>query len=75
MLHYLAWSNRCASPATDAWLKLRANAADMIAQCPVDRLARKQGIDEVRRGKEIQTTIPDKTQACPSDLATLKWAS
>ncbi len=39
-----------------------------IARCTVERLMRRLGIEGVRRGKRIKTTVADKTRACPLDL-------
>ena len=39
-----------------------------VARCTVERLMRRLGIEGVRRGKRLRTTVPDSTVACPRDL-------
>jgi transposase InsO family protein len=39
-----------------------------VARCTVERLMRRLGIEGVRRGKRVRTTVPDKAAACPMDL-------
>jgi len=39
-----------------------------IARCTVERLMRHMGIEGVRRGKRVRTTIPDASRPCPRDL-------
>lgn len=39
-----------------------------IARCTVERLMRRLGIEGVRRGKRVRTTVPDSSRACPRDL-------
>jgi Transposase and inactivated derivatives, IS30 family len=39
-----------------------------IARCTVERLMGRQGIEGVRRGKRIRTTVPDASRPCPRDL-------
>ncbi len=39
-----------------------------IARCTVERLMRNMGIEGVRRGKRVRTTIPDVSKPCPRDL-------
>ncbi len=38
-----------------------------IARCTVERLMKRLGIEGVRRGKTVRTTIPDKALPCPLD--------
>ncbi len=38
-----------------------------VARCTVERLMRKLGIQGVRRGKVVRTTISDSTAPCPQD--------
>lgn len=40
-----------------------------IARCTVERLMRDMGIEGVRRGKRVRTTVPDPSKPCPRDLA------
>lgn len=39
-----------------------------VARCTVERLMRHLGLEGVRRGKRVRTTIPDSAAACPRDL-------
>ncbi|MBC7204306.1 MAG: IS3 family transposase [Pusillimonas sp.] len=39
-----------------------------VARCTVERLMRRLGIEGVRRGKRVRTTVPDSAAACPMDL-------
>src|SRR3546814_3056915 len=39
-----------------------------VARCTVERLMRGLGIEGVRRGKQVRTTVPDSAAACPQDL-------
>lgn len=39
-----------------------------VARCTVERLMRGLGIEGVRRGKRVRTTVPDSAAACPQDL-------
>ena len=39
-----------------------------VARCTVERLMRRLGIEGVRRGKRVRTTVPDSAAACPGDL-------
>ncbi|QHS09141.1 IS3 family transposase [Sinimarinibacterium sp. NLF-5-8] len=38
-----------------------------VARCTVERLMRRLGLQGVRRGKRVRTTIADGSQACPLD--------
>ena len=39
----------------------------IVARCTVERLMKHLGLQGVRRGKVVRTTIPDKSVACPLD--------
>ena len=39
-----------------------------VARCTVERLMRHLGIEGIRRGKRVRTTIPDSEAACARDL-------
>lgn len=39
-----------------------------IARCTVERLMARLGIEGVRRGKRMRTTVPDASKPCPRDL-------
>ncbi len=53
--------------ARKVWLQLRREGLP-IARCTVERLMRLQGLQGVRRGKRLWTTIPDDTAERPRDL-------
>jgi putative transposase len=38
-----------------------------VARCTVERLMKRLGLQGVRRGKVVRTTVPDKTVPCPLD--------
>ena len=38
-----------------------------VARCTVERLMRRLGLQGVRRGKRVRTTIADSSQSCPLD--------
>ncbi len=38
-----------------------------VARCTVERLMRLRGLQGVRRGKKVRTTVPDTKAACPLD--------
>ena len=38
-----------------------------VARCTVERLMRRLGLEGVRRGKKVRTTVPDKSAPCPLD--------
>lgn len=38
-----------------------------VARCTVERLMRRLGLQGVRRGKRVRTTVPDAKAACPLD--------
>ncbi len=40
----------------------------LIARCTVERLMQHMGIEGVRRGKRVRTTVPDTSRPCPRDL-------
>jgi putative transposase len=39
----------------------------MVARCTVERLMARIGLEGVRRGKVVQTTVPDRHALCPLD--------
>jgi putative transposase len=39
----------------------------VVARCTVERLMRRLGLQGVRRGKGVRTTVPDPKAACPLD--------
>ncbi len=38
-----------------------------VARCTVERLMARMGLQGVRRGKVVRTTVPDKSAICPQD--------
>jgi transposase InsO family protein len=38
-----------------------------VARCTVERLMRQLGLEGVRRGKKVRTTVPDTSAPCPLD--------
>lgn len=38
-----------------------------VARCTVERLMRRLGLEGVRRGKSVRTTVPDTSAPCPLD--------
>ena len=53
--------------ARKVWKQLNREGV-MVARCTVERLMRHLGIEGIRRGKRVRTTIPDSPAACPRDL-------
>jgi len=52
--------------ADKVWRQLNREGI-RVARCTVERLMRHLGIEGVRRGKVIKTTVPDKALPCPLD--------
>jgi transposase InsO family protein len=53
--------------ARKVWLQLRREGVT-VARCTVERLMKAQGLQGVRRGKRVWTTVPDDTADRPRDL-------
>ncbi len=53
--------------ARKVWKQLNREGV-AVARCTVERLMRRLGIEGVRRGKRVRTTVPDSAAACPRDL-------
>lgn len=53
--------------ARKVWCQMNRESI-AIARCTVERLMRRRGIEGVRRGKRVRTTVPDKSDVCPRDL-------
>jgi len=52
--------------AEKVWKQMnRENIA--VARCTVERLMRRLGLEGVRRGKKVRTTVPDTSVPCPLD--------
>jgi transposase InsO family protein len=52
--------------ADKVWRQLRREGT-AVARCTVERLMRLRGLQGVRRGKSVRTTVPDAKAACPRD--------
>jgi hypothetical protein len=52
--------------ADKVWRQLRREGTT-VARCTVERLMRLCGLQGVRRGKSVRTTVPDAKAACPRD--------
>jgi len=53
--------------ADKVWRQLNREGI-AVARCTVERLMREQGLQGVRRGKRVRTTVPDAKSPCPLDL-------
>jgi putative transposase len=52
--------------ADKVWRQLNREGI-RVARCTVERLMRRLGLEGVRRGKVVRTTVPDKAVPCPLD--------
>jgi len=52
--------------ADKIWLQMNREGI-RVARCTIERLMRKAGLQGVRRGKSVRTTIPDTSVPCPLD--------
>jgi transposase InsO family protein len=52
--------------ADKVWRQLRREGV-AVARCTVERLMRRLGLQGVRRGKGVRTTVPDAKAVCPLD--------
>jgi transposase InsO family protein len=52
--------------ADKVWHQLKREDTT-VARCTVERLMKRLGLQGVRRGRVVRTTIPDKAQPCPLD--------
>jgi transposase InsO family protein len=59
-------SNMMVYGADKVWKQLRREGIP-VARCTVERLMRRQGLQGVRRGKQMRTTIRDAKAPCPLD--------
>ena len=50
------------------WKQLKREGI-VAARCTVERLVRRLGLQGVRRGKTVRTTVPDRSTPCPLDRA------
>jgi transposase InsO family protein len=52
--------------ADKVWRQLNREGV-RVARCTVERLMKRLGLEGVRRGKVVRTTVPDKNAPCPLD--------
>jgi len=52
--------------ADKVWMQLNREGV-FVARCTVERLMKRLGLEGVRRGKVVRTTVPDKGVPCPLD--------
>ena len=52
--------------AYKVWRQLNREGMQ-VARCTVERLMKQLGLEGVRRGKVVKTTLPDKALPCPLD--------
>ncbi|WP_338618288.1 IS3 family transposase [Pigmentiphaga sp. CHJ604] len=52
--------------ADKVWRQLNREGVQ-VARCTVERLMKRLGLEGVRRGKVVRTTVPDKSVPCPLD--------
>lgn len=60
--------------ARKVWKQLNRESI-FVARCTVERLMRSLGIQGVRRGKKVRTTIPDDSIARPLDLVNRQFTA
>ena len=58
--------NMHAYGADKVWHEMNRQGAE-VARCTVERLMKRLGLEGVRRGKVVRTTIADEALACPLD--------
>lgn len=56
-----------ASGAEKVWRQLHHKGIAIRARCTVERLMKQLGLQGVRRGKKVRTTVPDSKAPCPHD--------
>lgn len=59
-------ANMQAYGADKVWRQLKREGVQ-VARCTVERLMKRLGLEGVRRGKVVRTTVPDKALPCPLD--------
>ena len=52
--------------AGKVWRQLKREGIQ-VARCTVERLMKRLGLEGVRRGRIVRTTVPDKALPCPLD--------
>src|SRR5699024_12055276 len=56
------------------WHQLRREGI-RVARCTVERLMRALGIEGVRRGQPVKTTVADKARPCPLDRVNRQFSA
>ena len=65
-------SNMRVYGADKVWKQMRREGI-CVARCTVERLMRSMGLQGVRRGKGVRTTVPDASAPCPLDRVNRKF--
>lgn len=65
-MHRVWQANHQVYGAEKVWRQLNREGV-AVARCTVERLMRQLGLQGVRRGKAVRTTIPDPKAPCPLD--------
>lgn len=60
--------------ADKVWQPLRREGL-AVARCTVERLMRRLGLQGVRRGKSVNTTVGDRNPPCPQDRVNRQFAA
>lgn len=60
--------------ADKVWQQLRREGLE-VARCTVERLMRRLGLQGVRRGKSVKTTVGDRNVPCPQDRVNRKFTA
>lgn len=60
--------------ADKIWYQLNREGIQ-VARCTVERLMRQQGLEGVRRGKVIKTTVPEPALPCPRDRVNRQFSA
>jgi len=64
--------NQAVYGAEKVWRQMQREGF-AVARCTVERLMKDQGLQGVRRGKKVRTTVPDKSVPCPRDKVNRKF--
>ena len=65
-VHRVWQANMQVYGADKVWRQLKREGVQ-VARCTVERLMKRLGLEGVRRGKKVRTTIPDAKAVCPLD--------
>lgn len=72
---YKVWDkNHQVYGARKVWRQMNREGIT-VARCTVERLMGRLGIQGVRRGKRVRTTVPDQSAWCPRDLVHRQFAA